>query len=189
MNVYFYSTFNKRDNSTLRPNISDTSQFDTHTCTLKHDCSEHDPVLLLNSAAFNYVYAYIPDWHKYYYVVDVISKANNLVEYHLSEDLLATYKANIVGTTARIMYSSNGYDTDIVDSRIKVKTTRSGNYSSNMTNVVSGNGGYVLNVFNTAGNMASSGICVSYLLSEFGIDKLRGWLGLTGVASAIASYI
>ena len=189
MNVYFYSTFNKRDNSTLRPNIIDTSQFDTHDCKLKQECSEHDPVLLLSSAVFNYVYAYIPDWHKYYYVVDVVSKANNLVEYHLSEDLLGTYRANIYATKARIMYSSTNYDTDIVDSRIKVKTSRSGNYSSNMANVVSGNGGYILNVFNTAGNIASSGICVSYLLSEFGMDKLRGWLGNTGVAAAIASYM
>lgn len=189
MNVYFYDTFNKRDNSTLRPNIIDTSQFDTHACTLKHDCSEHDPILLLNSGAFNYVYAYIPDWHKYYYVVDVISKANNLVEYHLSEDLLGTYRANIYATKSRIMYSSTNYDTDIIDSRIKVKNSRNISFVTGTVPITGSTPGYIVTVFNTAYSNPSTGMSTSYLLSEEGMNKFRRWIRQTGIASGISQFM
>ena len=202
MNVYFYDSFNKRGNSTLRPNIIDTSQFDTHACTLKHDCSEHDPVLLLNSGAFNYVYAYIPDWHKYYYVRDVVSKANNLVEYHLSEDPLATYKGNIGITESRIMYSSNGYDPFIIDSRLQVKSTWKKDLSYDVGTTLDPTerpvfkvdsqgkgigGGYILTVFNN-GLTHSSGISTSYLLNENAMSLVKNWLSLSSAAAYFNNY-
>ena len=192
MNVYFYKTFGKRNNSTKRPSI-DTTQtplpFDILDCKLKQNTSEHDPVFILSTNEFGYGYAYAVDWHKFYYTVDVISLANGLVEYRMTEDLLASYKYNIGATQSRIMYSSRFYDASIIDSRVQVKNQFTASRSVGSSAVVSGTYGYLVTVFNTAGNLKSSGMSVTYLLSENGMDKLRGWLGLSGVAAAISQYM
>lgn len=189
MNVYFYKTFGKRNNSTKRPSITDTTAYTIHDCKLKENCSEHNPIFILSSDEFNYLYAYVPAWHKFYFTTDVVSMANGLLQYTMAEDQLASFKMNIATTYARIMYSSAGYDTDIIDSRIQIKNHRTGNFAANFNDVFSGTSGYIVSVFNTAGNMASSGPCVSYLLSESGMNKFRGWLGLTGVSDAISGYM
>jgi hypothetical protein len=193
MNVYFYSTFNKRDNSTLRPDIVDTTKFTTHDCKLKQDCSEHDPVLLLNSAAFNYVYAYIPDWHKYYYVTDVVSKANNLIEYYLTEDLLASYKVNIANTQARIMYSSNGWDPYLIDSRIQIKNTRQKSDKVTTTPTVPvferPNGWYLLSALAVCDVTGiTTGFGANYIFSPSGIEKVRKWFASPDFMTAFYNY-
>lgn len=189
MQVYFYKSFGKRRNSTKRPNITNPAQYDILDCKLKEDCSEHDPVFVLNTNEFGYIYAYVPAWHKFYYTDDVTSRANSLTEYTMTEDQLASYKFNIGATNARILYCSNGYDKMIIDSRIQVKSNRNISMASGAVPVVSGTTGYIMTVFNTAYGNPSTGFSTSYLLSEAGMSKARLWLRQSGISSAISHYM
>ena len=183
MTVKFYSSFSKRLNSTLQPSGSGTD----HDCKLKANCSEHDPVLILSTNTFTYTYAYISDWGKYYFVRDVVSLANNLVEYHLVEDVLATYKSDVGAVTSQIAYSSSHYDTMIIDSRIQVKNQKTQTASTDDSPVFSG-GGYILTVFNGDPTSNSSGASVSYYLDETAMTVVRKWLADDNFWNQIVSY-
>lgn len=121
MEIIFYSGFNKRKNSTLRP----TDDYDpvTWTGSLKEPCSVTAPVIELipRSTASNNPegsnYAYIDDFNRYYFVNDW-SWNNGRWEAHLKVDVLASFRDNILGRNAFTLYASNGYNTSLVDSRL-----------------------------------------------------------------------
>lgn len=189
MNVTFYRGFSKRINSTLRPTIAGT----TLNCRLKEDCSKHNPILLINSQVYDYDYALI-QWTvgdaAFYYVTDVVSRANNLVEYHLKEDVLATYKVDIGNTIAHIAFSSSDYDTMIIDPRIQVKNSKTATGSSDVLDrpVFSG-GGFILTVFSGDIAVYSTGISTSYWLDDDAMDVCRKWLADSTVYTAIFNYL
>ena len=182
MTVNFYTSFSKRINSTLQPSGSSTA----HDCKLKENCSVHDPVLILSTNTFNYEYAYIATWGKYYFITDCVSLANGLVEYHLTEDVLATYKTQIGNLYAHVLYSASNYDRNIIDSRIQVKSTRTLLYSED-TNALFGGGCYILTAYaSEPGN--ASGMALSWALTQAGMAKVREWLGTNTVFAALANY-
>lgn len=191
MTVKFWN-FSKRINSTARPSDPAVAE---KTCRLKDGTSVHDPVLQLASNDFGYEYAYISDFGKYYFVKDVVSVANGLVEYQLTEDPLATYKTEIGNTTAHIVYSSTGYDTKIIDSRIVVKNRRqidkSGGSTSTYQVFPNTGGWYILSVFNDqySSGEASAGIACSYALDDEGMSYIRRWLGSASVIQAIDAFL
>lgn len=182
MNVNFYTSFSKRRNSTLQPSGSST----VHDCKLKENCSVHDPVLILSTNTFNYEYAYISTWGKYYFITDCVSLANGLVEYHLTEDVLATYKTQIGNLYAHVLYSASDYDPMIIDSRIQVKSTRQILYSED-TNAVFGGGCYILTA-HAAEPGNSTGMALSWALTQSGMAKVREWLSSASVFAALANY-
>lgn len=189
MNVYFYSSFSKKTNSTKQPATTGSS-FVVKDCKLKQDCSEHNPSFILSSNEYGYTYVYVPTWTKFYFVIDVISLANGLVEYQCSEDVLATFRANVMSTSSGILYSSYGYDVMVPDPRIKTKNHRQIDSTAASTGVVTQSFGYVVTVFNCLGNVSNSGgVTFSYLLNDAGMQRLRMWLSATGVSAAIASYM
>ena len=195
MNVYFYKSFKKRVNSTLQP--AGTDAYDTHDCKLKQDCSEHDPVLLLNSNKFDYTYVYIPDWSKYYFVTDVISRANSLVEYHLTEDVLATYKTAIGATSAHIIYSSGstGYAKDIIDPRIQVFGGRTVKlHDEDDGQAVFGSGCYLLSVFNDTWDASNhpngiTGLSCTYVLNGKALGRFKKWLTQPDILGDLNDYL
>lgn len=185
MTVRFYNSFYKRRNSTKQLTGSET--FYEKDCKLKANCSEHDPVLILSTNDFSYTYAFIADWAKWYFVVDCISLANGLVEYHLTEDVLATYRHDIGETKAHIAFASHNYDPMIIDPRIQISNQRQVDYSED-TNAVFGGGSFILSVFNDQ-NLPSNGVAASYALSVTGMQKVRKWLCDSTVFAAIANDI
>lgn len=189
MNVTFYKGFSKRINSTLRPTMAGT----TLNCRLKEDCSKHEPILLLNSQVYDYDYALI-QWAvgdaAFYFVTDVVSKANNLVEYHLKEDVLATYKVDIGNTIAHIAFSASDYDPMIIDPRIQVLNSKTANGSTDIQDrPVFYGGGYILTVFSGDVSVYSTGISTSYWLDDEAMDVCRKWLTDTAVYTAIYNYL
>lgn len=114
--AYAWAGFSKRKNSTKQPTGAGT----TITLTLKDDTSIMQPVFVLSSNAFTY--NYIQFAGRYYYVDDVVSIRNNLVEVHCNIDVLATYKAAIQATSAYVLYYTHN-NTEIVDRRLATKTT------------------------------------------------------------------
>lgn len=190
MNVAFYSNYSKCVNSTARPGALAPAA--VVNCKLKEDCSKHDPVLLINGQAYNYTYAAI-NWGgelAYYFVTDVISKANNLVEYHLKEDSLATHRDGIAHYKARVAFASKNYDPMIIDPRIQIKNTKTVNASSDVQErPVFDGGGYILTVFSGDISVYTTGISTSYWLDEDAMDVCRKWLTDRTVYTAIISYL
>ena len=177
MTVTFYN-LSKRKNSTKRPTSTGTDV----TCVLKEGCSIEKPILVLSGNTFTYNYAYISDCGRYYYVDDIVSPANGITEVTLEEDMLATAKTEIGNTVAHILYSSTGYDTDLTDTRILVKSTKdihSGSLTLKKgtvppTPVFDTAGCYILTVMNSIGS--DNGFTCSYIMNYSNITSLAGFL-------------
>ena len=112
-----FGVVSKKRNSTYIPTTELTASIDA---VLKDGCSDHNPVFLLNNPqnvfAFNYV-----KWDNWYYFIDdVVRERNQLVSVHCSLDVLATYKAEILNTTAFVCYSSVSGGSWLPDTRIPV---------------------------------------------------------------------
>ena len=106
----------KRKNSTLQPSLS--ASFDV---LLKSPTSLHTPTFTISAASFPYNYLKWDD--RYYFVTDVVSRNNNLWEVSAVCDVLATFKSNILSTTAYVLYDSTS-NTELVDNRYPMKTTK-----------------------------------------------------------------
>lgn len=112
-----WAGFSKRKNSTKQPSATGTSI----TLTLKDDTSIMQPVFIFGGNYFTYNYVQFAG--RYYYVDDVVSLRNNLVEVHCNIDVLATYKAAIQATSAYVLYYTHN-NTEITDHRLSTKTTQ-----------------------------------------------------------------
>ena len=102
MQINFYTNFEKRKNSTKRPDTSSGSSTNvfTVTGTLKEPCSIMNPVVrfqgqpLSPNQIFSTHYAYIPAFSRYYFVKDW-TYTNPLWEVILEEDVLASWRTHI----------------------------------------------------------------------------------------------
>lgn len=83
--------------------------------TLKESTSIIDPVIIISTnlssnmiADINYIYC--EEFHRYYYVTNIISIANDLWELHCHVDVLMTYKDEIRDQTAIVARQENKYN-------------------------------------------------------------------------------
>lgn len=168
MKITVYENFSKRINSTKQPS-NGTELSDVR---LKENTSLENPVFILRkgySLSINYVYAF----NAYYYVNDIISLTNELIEVHCSKDLLATYKTQILNTRAYVVYSSSSYNLDILDSRISMttKTTQTNNTSVAFP-YYSNNGYYIMTVIGNSG-----GVTQKYAMLQTAVNHLAKAVG------------
>lgn len=114
MQIKFYSGFKKRINSTKQP----TTATATLNGTLKEECSVETPVIQIDNLSPNvlpgYVYAYIPDFNRYYFVGDW-TYSPPYWECSLNEDYLASWKTDIGNTNAYIDRCASYYNGDVID--------------------------------------------------------------------------
>ena len=111
MDVTAYTFFNKRKNSTKRP-----SGGHKRNVVLLDDVSLYSPIFQSEYWDYNDNYCY---WaNRYYYVTDVVTLRQNLFEVHCEIDPLATWKADIMATTAFVTFSTSDYDIGIPDYRL-----------------------------------------------------------------------
>ena len=111
MDVTAYTFFNKRKNSTKRP-----SGGNKRNVVLLDDVSLYSPVFQSEYWAYNDNYCY---WAgRYYYVTDIVTKRQNLFEVHCEIDPLATWKDDILSTTAFVTFSTSSFDIGIPDYRL-----------------------------------------------------------------------
>lgn len=107
--------FAKKQNSTATPADSSGVAVDV---VLKNETSLNAPVFLLSGARPNYTYAKFDG--AYYFIDDIRSVRNNLYELVCTLDPLATYKADILASSAFVEYATQG-NNQITDPRLGVE--------------------------------------------------------------------
>lgn len=132
----FYN-FSKRQNSTKVPASAGTS----FNITLKQPTSLNSPVFVLNNGSFNYNYCSFNG--AYYFVSDVVSLRNDIWEVHCTKDVMATYKTQILASTAFVLYDTTA-NTDIADTRLAMNASVSVSQSNTAMEELDGNGKYLL---------------------------------------------
>lgn len=121
MEIILYKDFAKKDNSTLRP----SGTGDSFSCYLKDNTSVTDPVIVLDLSDkenfTHYTYAYIPEYERYYFVVDMVADGL-LWDIVLRCDVLATYKTEIGNSSLYVLRSAAASDGRIIDTYYPVMT-------------------------------------------------------------------
>lgn len=91
--------------------------------TLRKPTSVISPYIEISARTYpSYNYAYIEEFHRYYFITNIVSIRNNLWGISFSVDPLMSFRRAIYNTTAFVdrCSSSAYYDRDIVDARISV---------------------------------------------------------------------
>lgn len=121
--VIYLTDFQKNENSTAVPSGT-MNQFNGQ---IKSDCSIHNPVITFDLFAIadndiaKFNYAYIPEFHRYYWITD-ISWSRGYWDISMSIDVLASYRAAIGNATLYVLRAASDYNGNIIDNLYPVKT-------------------------------------------------------------------
>lgn len=181
MTLTYWSNYSKKKNSTAQP----TSGTDV-TIALKDDCSIINPVIRSATMPASVNYCYISEWGRYYFVTNCVYISNTVKEFTLEVDVLASYKAAIGSTVARIGFASTGWNKDIIDNRISVSTSKK-KYQKSVSTALSATGTYILTVFNDD-PVGGNGIGMSYAMEEADIIKVKQWMSDPDVLDALQQF-
>lgn len=124
--------FNKKPNSTKVPTEYTTGA--SFSCEIVEDCSIINPIVIIKGMTNNasdftknlsdYNYAYIFPFNRYYFINDVVYNAHDgFWHFHLSVDVLASAKSQILNTLQFVERSSLTYDLDVIDNFYPSKAT------------------------------------------------------------------
>ena len=123
--------FSKKENSTAQPTERTPIEY---YCVLRSGCSLSAPIIELKPPDSGTpelklcTYAYIPAFHRYYFVTDWRFEYPLQVVY-LEVDVLATYKAQIGNASLYVLRAADEYDGRIIDTMYPTKTECSYDYS------------------------------------------------------------
>lgn len=108
MKIRFYTDFKKLNNSTKKPKDDQLASI-TYDGWFKEATSINTPVMQIDitpkTTPLDFVYCYIEDLGKYYFVQDVVSRTNTIWDYYLVEDCLATWRDKILNSSQYILRS------------------------------------------------------------------------------------
>lgn len=182
MQINFYSTFTKRENSTKVPSESPAL---TLTGKLIEPCSIMNPVFQIERLAADavpeaYIYAQITAFGRYYFVDDWIWN-NGLWECHMHVDVLASWKTQIGNTTAYVERSASRSNGAVVDHFYPATTDFSiteVNLASSWNGYLISSGCYVIGVVCNANRATSQigGAVTYYVLSPSQMGNLMSYL-------------
>ena len=166
-NVDFYN-FSKRKNSTKQPSGTHT----TLVCELNDNFNLIDGDIVVNTgrtqSAKIYTYCYIAEFDRYYFVTNWTYQ-NGLWYVTLTVDVLATYKANILATSAFILYAQTAFNSHIVDTRLQQVSIASNHISSGNNRFFDLDGWYdqiILFFVSEATNLSSAGAVQAYAVDR-----------------------
>lgn len=145
MNILTFRNFSKRSNSTKIP--SDTDGV-SKSVVLKDGTSKYNPVFTLNSNDDSITY--VKGFGLYYFVNDIVHVRQNVLELHCSIDVMASYRSQIINSTAYVIFSSSNYNTNIIDTRLSSNKNSIVNYSTLSLFTVATN--YIVNYVGTDGS-------------------------------------
>lgn len=119
MTITFYN--NKSENNCVNKDLVQTVSYSDAKATT--DLPVQNPVILLKVSSFvNSNYCYIPELHRYYYVVSTNWLRNGLLEVTLKVDPLMSFKEDILSLTAIVERSNGAYDAYLPDPKQKLKS-------------------------------------------------------------------
>lgn len=191
MNVYFYA-FQKRENSTAQPGQGVAAT--TFSCRLKDDCSVVNPVIEIAKEAgqswstlLGFNYAYIPDFHRYYFIRDMVMVSNVIARFSLEIDVLASYRGEILNESHYVLRSASSWDEYILDTAYLTKVKETGSSVSGSVDGSTietdpfawGNGhhSYVLGIVSKINNTSDQiGSVVYYWLSDTELQAFINYL-------------
>ena len=111
MRITFYN-FAKKMNSTAQPTIEDVAMvIDGY---LKETTTLDRPTFIINSNSLP-DYSYAQAFERYYFILDIVSVANNLWEVTCKLDVLATNRNNIGNSTFYVERASSAYTAQLYD--------------------------------------------------------------------------
>lgn len=162
-----FGNFSKRRNSTKQPG----SLSDVRDVRLKETTSTDNPTFVLTGDTFNYNYA---QWgNTYYFINDIRSVHNNLIEVECVIDVLATYKAAIQASTQFVCYSSQSGGIWLPDTRIPIlKQTQVSVSNASMGGLFNSNGFYVLSF---VGKSGCELVCVNKSTLSRLVAEIQNW--------------
>lgn len=93
----------------------------TIDCKLKSQTSIIDPTVIITAAntVIGYNYAYIADWHRYYYIRDISSVNNDIWEVTMHVDVLKSFSNGIYNSPCIISKNANNYNLYLNDPNYK----------------------------------------------------------------------
>lgn len=184
MQIHFFSGFQKRENSTKVPLVTDaTKVLDGY---LREPCSVMNPIVqikrpLSDAVPYSYSYAYIGDFGRWYFVKDWVW-TDGLWECQMKEDVLASFKTDIGNTTAYVERSASDYNGEIIDRVYPATTGFSTNVVSLTTpwyGVAPSGGCFVLGILTKASTYTSTmygGAVTYYVMTPAQMKSLLNYL-------------
>lgn len=141
MVITFYNNISEKN--VIRKTINNAL---TISGTLRESTSVTNPVITIESpiTIVGYNYCYIPDFSRYYYVVDVKSMRNNLWAVTLRVDVLMSFQNDIFNTPAIIDHTTEQGTTNYMNSNIWQSLVKDKTDIINFSSGLSESGGYVL---------------------------------------------
>lgn len=106
----YLGSFGKKLNSTAQPAYT---SWNSYSCVFKEETSINTPTIRLNASFITFTsnnYNYAVMLGRYYWINDIRAVRTNYVEVDLTLDALATYKSNILSTSAFIEYGFNTFN-------------------------------------------------------------------------------
>lgn len=112
MKLRYWLDFNKRQNSTKRPDLSQGTEIDVY---LKDNTSLDNPVFIVSGELRTWSYCYAPSLSRYYFITDVVSISRDQFEVHCVMDAAASYRESILNYTAFVERAASAYDDMVPD--------------------------------------------------------------------------
>lgn len=107
MKIRFYTDFNKLNNSTKRPSTENT--YTEYDGWFKEATSINTPVMQIDisprTTPLDFVYCYVVELGKFYFIQDNVSRTNTIWDYYLVEDCLATKRDKILNSSQYVLRS------------------------------------------------------------------------------------
>lgn len=173
MTLQLWKNFNKRKNSTKRPNILG----ETLEVRFIEDTSIINPHFILNRVDFTYNYCLFQG--RYYYIDNIVSLNNNHIRLECSIDYLATWKTEIMASNAYVLRAATGYNENVGDPMV-VKTNNLRNLAKQeftLTHLFDSTGCYCVGIKNRLGG--EGGMLSYYFMTTSILEKFSTFVNLT----------
>lgn len=112
MKLRYWLDFNKRQNSTKRPDLTKGTEIEVY---IKDDCSLENPVFVVSDDLKTWSYCYAPSLGRYYFITDIVTVDSWQFEVHCTLDAAATYRDSIFAYTAFVERAASAYDVMVAD--------------------------------------------------------------------------
>lgn len=180
---------NKRVNSTARP---DTSGWAVYDCVLKTPTDLDAPTVTINTGVTDtypaWTYGYIAAVSGYFWVTAITAVRAGVYEVTLELDPLATYKPEILATSAVVLYSASDYSKDITDNRMPVMLTKKRKTALAEYKVMQQTGCYLLATCGSSSGQSKQSFSTIYAVTTGALASIAAEFNTAAVLKQIKQW-